>query len=93
MADQQIKKAPRLCVNADCCRQLQIGIVCCRCELDPHDLDVGDVYYSTTKAMHLMLHNVGQVGMDFCSICEMLRASEVQQSAWMRIGPCVTMNN
>ena len=34
----------------------------CRCELEPNSLDVGDVYYCTTKALHLVLNNVGQVG-------------------------------
>ncbi|KAK9821522.1 hypothetical protein WJX74_007052 [Apatococcus lobatus] len=36
-----------------------------RCELEPNSLDVGDVYYCTTKALHLMLHNVGQVAANF----------------------------
>ena len=42
----------------------QCSFAYCRCELEPNSLDVGDVYYCTTKALHLVLKNVGQV----CSI-------------------------
>lgn len=36
-----------------------------RCELDPVDVDLGDVHYAEAKSVRLLLRNVGQVGDTF----------------------------